>query len=284
MQLPSTSERLPPFFSSPRGLVIICALLWSTSGAFAKAPWFDNWPVETRGQGLAFWRAVFAVLAVAPFVRQPQFNLALIPMAGCFSLMVGSFLMSMVMGSEATTIWLQYIGPTWVGIAGYLGLGDRPRRADLPMMCMSSAAVVFIIAMQFWLGGESLQLQAAGLALFSGVMYAGVVISLRHLRTLDPAWLGLVNHSATVIVTAPFVIHALPIPQGAQWLAILFLGVVQIAIPYLLFAAAVKRMESAEASLLTLIEPIAVPIWTAVCWGHLATYRPPPWSVRLSSA
>jgi hypothetical protein len=29
--------------------VIAAALLWSSSGLFAKAPIFDAWPVETRG-------------------------------------------------------------------------------------------------------------------------------------------------------------------------------------------------------------------------------------------
>ncbi len=279
LSTPQPATGVVAFLTSGRGLVIASALLWSTSGAFAKAPWFDDWPVETRGLGLAFWRAIFAAITVAPFIRRVEFSWSLVPMTGCFAGMTGSFLMSMVMGSEATTIWLQYIGPTWVGLAGYLGLAERPKRADWPMMIASMGAVIFIVAMQSSYGNEPLQARAAGLALFSGVMYAGVMLSLRHLRSMDPAWLGFVNHLGTVIFLAPLVFTRLPIPHGGQWLALIVLGVVQLAIPYILFARAVKRIEAAEASLLTLVEPIAVPIWTALLWRHLASYRPPPWWV-----
>jgi drug/metabolite transporter, DME family len=270
------------FFGSGRGMIVVAALLWSTSAFFAKAPWFDDWPVESRGMGLAFWRAVFAAMTVAPFIRQVELRWSLVPMSGCFAAMTSSFLMSMVMGNEATTIWLQYVAPAWVGIAGYMGLTDRPRRADLPMMGISLASVIFIVAMQTTFGGEALQARAAALALFSGLMFAGVILSLRHMRFMDPAWLGFVNHFGTVICLAPFVINRVPIPHGGQWLALLLLGAVQIAMPYLLFAAAVKRVEPAEASLLTLLEPIAVPVWTAMVWSHLDSYRPPPWWVMVA--
>ena len=43
-----------------RLLVIAAALLWSTSAFFAKAPIFDDWPVESRGLLLACWRGLFA--------------------------------------------------------------------------------------------------------------------------------------------------------------------------------------------------------------------------------
>ncbi len=267
-----------------RSLVVAAALLWSTSGLFAKAPWFDDWPVETRGLGLAFWRAVFAALAVAPFIRRAEFQWRLLPMGGCFAAMTCSFLMSMVMGNPATTIWLQYVAPAWVGIAGYFGLTDRPRRADLPMILISLLSVIFIVTMQTKFGGEALQARAAVLALFSGVMFACVMLSLRHLRSMDPAWLGFVNHIATVICLAPLVFQGLPLPHGWQWLALALLGVVQLAIPYLLFAYAVKHVESSEASLLTLVEPIAVPIWTAIAWSHLESYRAPPWWVIIAGA
>ena len=92
------------------------ALLWSTSGFYAKAPWFDDWPIETRGVALTFWRAVFAALTVLPFVRRPTFRIAMIPMSLAFVAMTYAFLTAMVLGSETTTIWLQYVGPAWVAL------------------------------------------------------------------------------------------------------------------------------------------------------------------------
>ena len=45
-----------------RRLVLLAAILWSTSGLFAKAPFLEQWPDEQRGLLLAFWRAAFAGL------------------------------------------------------------------------------------------------------------------------------------------------------------------------------------------------------------------------------
>ena len=260
-----------------RLLVVVASLLWSTSGFYAKAPWFDDWPIETRGVSLTFWRAVFAALTVLPFVRRPQFRLAMIPMSLSFAAMTYSFLVAMVGGSENTTIWLQYVGPSWVAVAGLLGLGDRPRRRDGVMIALSLIGIGVIVTMESRVATESLATGPIGLALFSGLMYAGVVLSIRFLRGVDVAWIGLVNHGVTVLCLWPLVIGHAPMPHGIQWLALFGLGAVQLAIPYMIFAWAVREVESNEAGLITLLEPLAVPLWTFLAWRHLASYEPPKW-------
>ncbi len=93
-----------------RLLVVVAALLWSTSGFYAKAPWFDDWPMETRGVALTFWRAVFAALTVLPFVRRPQFRIAMVPMSMAFVAMTYSFLVAMVVLSMILTPLSVWIG------------------------------------------------------------------------------------------------------------------------------------------------------------------------------
>ncbi|MEE2936458.1 MAG: DMT family transporter [Planctomycetota bacterium] len=260
-----------------RLLVVVASLLWSTSGFYAKAPWFDDWPIETRGVALTFWRAVFAALTVLPFVRRPRFRLAMIPMSLSFTAMTYSFLVAMVGGSETTTIWLQYVGPSWVAVAGLLGLGDRPRRRDWVMIALSLIGISVIVTMESRVSTDSLATGPIGLALFSGLMYAGVVLSIRFLRGVDVAWIGLVNHGVSVLCLWPLVVGHTPMPHGVQWLALFGLGAVQLAIPYMIFAYAVREVESNEAGLITLLEPLAVPLWTFLAWRHLASYEPPKW-------
>lgn len=260
-----------------RLLIVIAALLWSTSGFFAKAPWFDDWPLESRGVALTFWRSVFAALAVMPFVRRPTFRLAMIPMSLSFTAMTYSFLVAMVWGSETTTIWLQYVGPAWVAIAGLVGLGDRPRRSDALMIMLALAGIAVIVVMESIRSAESIAGGPVGLALFSGLMYTGVVLSIRHMRGVDVAWLGLVNHGASVLLLAPLVIGKTPLPHGFQWLALALFGSLQLAVPYMIFAWALREVESNEAALITLIEPIAVPVWTFLAWRHHPEYEFPRW-------
>jgi drug/metabolite transporter, DME family len=50
------------------------------------------------------------------------------------------------------------------------------------------------------------------------------------------------------------------------------MGIVQIALPYALFAWALQRVPGPEASLLTLIEPVLNPVWVALFVGE----RPGP--------
>ena len=257
-------------------LIVIAALMWSSSGLFAKADWFD-WPPETRGIALTFWRAVFAALAVLPFVRKPTFRIAMVPMSLSFTIMTWAFLGAMVAGSETTTIWLQYVGPAWVAIGGLMGLGDRPNRRDGGMIGLSIIGISLIVFFESTAGGGSTATGPVGLGLLSGVTYAGVLLSIRHLRGVDVAWIGLVNYSVSAICLAPFVIGKIPMPTGAQWFALAAFGALQLGIPYMLFAWAVREVQSNEASLITLIEPLAVPVWTFLVWRHHPHYEYPAW-------
>ena len=266
-----------------RWLIVIAALMWSTSGFFAKAPWFDDWPIEHRGVALTFWRAVFAAIAVLPFVRRPTFRPAMIPMSLAFSAMTYCFLVAMVGGSETTTIWLQYVGPAWVAIGGLVGLGDRPSRRDGTMVVLMLIGITIIVVRESTVGGGSTASKPIVLALLSGVTYACVLLSLRHLRGIDVAWLGLVNCGVSAVCMAPLVIGKVPLPQGGQWLALFLFGSMQLAIPYILFAWAVREVQSNEASLITLIEPMAVPVWTFLIWRHHPSYRFPEWWTLLGA-
>jgi drug/metabolite transporter (DMT)-like permease len=71
----------------------------------------------------------------------------------------------------------------------------------------------------------------------------------------------------------------LSIPVGSHtasdWLAVVFLGVVQIGLAYVLLTRALGRVPALEASLLLLIEPVLNPIWTWLLHGE----APGAWAV-----
>jgi DME family drug/metabolite transporter len=253
---------------------VIAATLWSTSGLFAKAPWFDDWPEESRGVLLAFFRSLFAMVILAPLIRRPQWRLAMIPMTVCFAVMVWSFMSAMVYGPAANAIWLQYLSPAWVMIGAVTILKDPILKADVKMFVFSLAGVSLIVAME--LRGDG-NLYATAMALLSGVMFAGVVLSMRSMSDVDSAWLITLNHAATVLLLLPWAWASHRSINGSAYIALGAFGVMQMSIPYLLFAHGLRRISSAEASMLILIEPILVPIWVFAAWHSHPSYESPSW-------
>ncbi len=117
---------------------------------------------------------------------------------------------------------------------------------------------------------------AVALGLFSAITYATVVLFIRHLRHVDTAWIVVVNQSMTVLCLLPWVIAWGIVPSGSQWLWLALFGALQMALPYLLFSWALKHVPGAEATLLTLVEPILVPVWAFLTRGE----EPKAWTIH----
>ncbi len=254
--------------------IVAAAVLWSTSGLFAKSPWFDGWPEDSRGLLLAFFRSLFAMLVLLPLVRRPCWRWPMLPMTLSFATMVWSFMSAMVHGPAANAIWLQYLCPAWVVIGGVAWLRERVTAADRRMLVSCLAGVLLILAMELRAGGTA---YATALGLLSGVAFAGVVLSMRAMADVDPAWTVILNHSATVVLLAPWAWQLHEPIEATGYVALGLFGIVQMSVPYLMFARGLRSTSSPEASVLALIEPILVPLWVYLAWHQHPGYQPPPW-------
>jgi drug/metabolite transporter, DME family len=271
---PAEHAKHAPSLTSARLLVLVAALLWSTSGFFAKAPFFDGWP----GPVLAFWRAAFACLIIVPLVRRPVLSWKLLPMTATFAAMNYTYLTAMVKGSPANAIWLQNTAPAWVLLIGVLVFRERATFRDLLLVAFSAVGVGVIL----WFESRGASFEAVLWGLASGIFYAGIVLSLRQLRKFDSAWLAAANHSVTAAVLSVFGLAGLfdassqsPWPAGIQWPLLIGFGVLQLGLPYVLFARALKSLPGHEAAGIGLAEPILVPVWALLAWG----IKPDSWTL-----
>lgn len=265
---------LPPARNSWIGpwQIAIAAVLWSTSGFFAKSPWFEAWPTESRGVLLAFWRSFFALVLLLPLIRQPTWRWQMVPMVACFGAMIWSFMSAMVHGAAANAIWLQYLAPVWVIILGSLFLRERAARQDWMMFAFCFTGVGLIVFMEIGYGS----IYATGLGILSGFAYAGVILFLRSMRGVDAVWLITLNHAGSIVLLSPWVLtNTHHVPTGS-YIALAFFGVFQMSTPYILFARGLRTTGAAEASLLTLIEPLLLPVWVFIAWRNDPSYTPPP--------
>jgi drug/metabolite transporter (DMT)-like permease len=249
-----------------RLLVLLAAVLWSLSGVVLKAPGFESLPLEGRGPAVAGLRALFAALTLLPFVRprRIRWNLKLIPMVICFAAMSVLFISALMTTTAAATIFLQYTSVVWASLLGWLLLRERPDRSDAVAMICVVIGIVVILAKD---PGSPF---GNGLALASGVAYAGVVVSLRSLRDQDPIWLSFLNQLVAAVVILPWYLLN-PIELAAPQIGwLIFLGAVQLALPYVLFSTGVQQVPAREASVLLLIEPVLNPLWVLLVWGEQA--------------
>ena len=257
-------------------LILVAALLWSTSGFFGKAPILDQWSSEVRGGVLAFWRSVFALALLLPMVRKPRWTWKLIPMATAFAGMNWTYLSALVQGPAANAIWLQNLAPGYVLVIGIVFLGERATRRDMGMLVCCALGVGLILSMELSTNGTG-GAKALMLALASGSLYAAVIFSLRWLRDEDSAWLISVNHFVTALLVAPIALRPERLPIGYAWPLLAAFGMFQMGLSYLLFAKGLRSTSGHIAAFIGLIEPILLPVWVWLAWRHSPGYLPTPW-------
>jgi drug/metabolite transporter (DMT)-like permease len=102
-------------------------------------------------------------------------------------------------------------------------------------------------------------------ALASGIFFGLYFVFLRHPRSLEnrnPALSVFYGNLLIVLFMTPLVLSHPPEPRLNDILAILYLGIFQIGIAYLLFTVGIARgVRSLDASIIGFVEPLLNPIW-----------------------
>jgi DME family drug/metabolite transporter len=248
--------------------VLAAAMLWSLSGVITKR-------LDLDAGSIAFYRSLFAGLAILFFVRPGQrvFRPVLIPFCVVFATMIGVYIAAVQATTAANAIFLQCTATFWVVPLGLVFLGDRPDRRALLGIGLAMVGIVAIVG--FGYDGRPGEGRGIALALTSGVCYAIVAIIMRSLRDLDPLWISAVgNLGGALVLGAWFVATGKPIavPTVAQGLTLAAFGILQMAIPYALFARGLRYIDAAEAGLIGLLEPVLNPIWVALFHGERPTF------------
>ncbi len=272
----TTSTSLPAETATRDKLIgrlamVAAAVMWSSSGLFAKMPLFDDWPPGWQGAMLAFWRSVFATTVLVPAIRRPRWNRYLVPLTVCFTLMNILYLTSMTRTTAANAIWLQSTAPWWVFLLGVFVLREPIARRDLVPLVFAVFGVGAILA--FEVQGQAKFGVFCGLA--SGVAYAGVVLLMRQVRAENPGWIVALNHAVAALVLLPWILYLNRWPSPAQLAVLAVFGAFQMGIPYLLLLRALRSISSHEAVAIGLIEPVLVPFWAFLARGE----QPAWWTI-----
>src|SRR4051812_32717251 len=150
-----------------------------------------------------------------------------------------------------------------------LSLHGRPARRSIAGIALAMVGVALIVARGR--DGRPGEEWGIALGLASGLAYAGIVVGLRGLRDLDPIWLAAFNNLSAAAVLGLGIAATtgtISTPEPRAWPALVALGVVQLPIPYALFARGVRDVQAPEAALIPLLEPVLNPVWVFLRHGE----------------
>ena len=250
-------------------LVAAAALLWSSGGLFIKL-------APMPGLAVAFGRsAVTSVFYL--IVLRPKLSKASWSTAFAYAAMILTFVTATKLTTSANAIFLQYTGPAYVLMLSPWILRERLKRIDV------ACVVISLVGMSlFFLGRvEAGQLAGNLLGAASGLFFGVTVLLLRRDAAGGKSGGDAMPSTAlgnilAAVVALPFAAHSLGAaltPLGA--VSLLYLGIVQLGVAYLLFAKGLRRVPASEASLVSMLEPVFNPLWVFLGTGE----RPGPWAL-----
>ncbi len=252
----------------PRLQLLAVAVLFSTGGAGIKGSSFDAWQVTCLRS---------AVAAVALFVAIPaarrRWSGSVVATGGAVAVTMMLFVAANKLTTAAHAIFLQSTAPLYLLLLGPWLLREPIRRRDFLFVALMAGGLGLVFfGSQAPLASAPSPALGNLLAVAASATWAATLLGMRWMSRSG----GETNAAATTVVagnviaalaTAP---AALPLPAAApgEWALIAYLGLFQLALAYVIFLAAIRRVSAFEASMLLLAEPALNPVWAWLVQGE----------------
>jgi DME family drug/metabolite transporter len=247
------------------------ALLFSTGGAAIKAAHFGGWQIASFRSGVA---ALTLWLILAATRREPASLRAWgklaptvlvgVAYAACLTL----FVLANRLTTAANTIFLQSTAPLYLLVLSPWLLKEPVRREDLKfMLAVGVGLALFFVGVDRPAASAPDPERGNLLALGSGFCWALAVGGLRWLGSSpdrgSPVLAVVLGNIIAFLAALPM---ALPVSSHplADWAIIIYLGVFQIALAYVLVTSAIRHIPALEAAVILLLEPVLNPVWAWV--------------------
>jgi drug/metabolite transporter (DMT)-like permease len=247
------------------GALVGTAVLLSLAGVLFKQ-------VEAGAIAIAGIRSAIAFLFLMLFVRKRDLTFSGVQIAGAvfYALTMLIFVGATKLTTAANAIVLQYTAPVYVAILGHCFLKERTTFWEWVTVVGAVAGVGLFFLDEFSVSGVWGNVLGIG----TGVTFALSIFCFRMQKDGSPIGSMFLGNAITAVVAAPFVVQSMP-TGGVTWGILVLLGVVQLGLPYVLYAWAIKRVTALEGIMIPVIEPILNPLWVGLFVGEL----PGKWAV-----
>jgi probable blue pigment (indigoidine) exporter len=258
------------------GCLVVTALGWGLNWPATKFLLEQCPPLTARGlagvvAGLALAGIAAARgenLAVPPRLRLRLVASALLNVSAWMGLTTLSLLW--LNAGEAAT--LAYTMPVWAALLAWPILGEQLGLYRIVALLLGISGVAVLLGGNLF-HAESDKLPGVAIALAAAVLFAlGTVLSKRWPLVMDPiamtAWQ--VGIGCTVLLAASLVLehpHLLEM-HWFGWAALTYTAVVSLGICYLMWFAALRRLDASTAAIGTLLTPIVGVLASAIALGE----------------
>lgn len=272
-----------------RGIVYVFfgAALFSTGGVGVKL--LEGYSPLTISTGRAVFCALFFLCMLRGRVVPPP-NARRVTIIGsiAYAIVITSFVAATKWTTAANAVILQNAAPLWIALVGWAALRERPTRIDYVVLFFGFTGVVLCMADGIsWFSQNqavSLGLLGDGVAIFSGLAFAVLLVTLRAANRRQQAddrsgnsgalWCLFYGSILAALVGMPSFVRELPGPaiKGyapvAGWLILAWLGLFQLALGYWFYQLALRTTRALTASLVGLCEPVLNALLVAVAIGE----------------
>lgn len=238
------------------GATVLAAVLWSTAGLFIKLLPQDAFTI-------IFYRSTYAMLLFALLFRgkvllvnrQVWFN------AVFYTLLVVTFVLSTKLTTAANSIFLQYTGTAYILLLEPILFKTPLKKINLwtTVVCFMGMGLFFFADLDL-VGGLGIGLAALS-GLFMAALFLGQRINPPEYHVAAIFW----GNILVMIVGLPFFLQSPPATMGQHGMLV-FLGIMQLGMGYVMFTYGLQRITALEASLIAMLEPLLNPVWVMI--GH----------------
>ncbi|HEX7927255.1 MAG TPA: DMT family transporter [bacterium] len=253
-----------PFLGMPPAtagiaLGLLAPLLWSSSGMFVKI-------LTLEPLAITAVRALIAGVVLAPWLRLRglRVNGALILLLIGYTASICCYVVAVKLTTAANAIALISTAPAWVLVFSWVAARRILWGMAWPVLLILAGVAAMLAEPHV---GRSLEGNL--IALGGGLGFGLFTFFLPRVNIRGPGMVSLTNLVAGVAVLATGLVALDPAKVATwEWAALLYLGLVQIGLATLCFAAAMQRIPAMQASILALLEPLLAPIWVYLAIGE----------------
>jgi DME family drug/metabolite transporter len=252
-----------------KGLIYIslAALLWSSGGLFIKILTLDAFQIS-------FYRSAIAAITIIVISKANkkklnyEFDIISVLCSLSYALVLIMFVVAAKLTKVANAIFLQFTAPIYLLILEPIFLKTKFEKKNLIALVFCFTGMVLFFFGKLELSG----IQGNLIAIGSGISFALFTLFLKWKKqihkTEDTMIYIVVGNILVCLFCLPLIFNNLTL-DFTQFLILLYMGIFQIGISYIIFNEGVKYISATESMIIAMLEAILSPIWVFLGVGEV---------------